>query len=155
MNGLYVKPARKPYDHAKRSRWKPPAMPVSTEPPPENFSFFLTPPPSTNALYANRRYGKGRGRIKTAAYKAWIKTAWGEIREQHVGQLPHYPGNFELEIWLPGAGRQDIDNVKAIPDLLKTLHLITDDKRMVSLKVLHNTSDKACITISLPADHPL
>ena len=140
-----------PAGYGKRPRKARPAPPPDLLPPPERFSFFLTPPPSTNALYANRRFGKGRGRVKTAAYRAWITTAGWEIREQHPGALPHYPGVFELEIWLPGS-RRDIDNIKAIPDLLKTMGLISDDKHMILLKTMRYTSPRAWVQISLPGD---
>jgi Holliday junction resolvase RusA-like endonuclease len=151
LNGLYVRPARKPPDYTRLPRKRAVARPEpNLPPPPASFSFFITPPPSTNAIYANRRFGKGRGRVKTKAYKTWIATAGWEIREQHAGALPYYAGEFELEIWLPGT-RQDIDNTKAIPDLLKTMHLIRDDKYMISQKVLRYTGERAWVGITLPA----
>lgn len=91
----------------------------------------FTAPPSTNSLYANV---PGKGRVRTAAYKTWIKTAGWEIKAQ-----PHcrIPGKFEMSIWLPPG--IDLDNCKAIADLLGPgkhgLGITDDDKHMDELHV--------------------
>jgi hypothetical protein len=96
--------------------------------------FTITRPPSTNALYINptgrqiRSIGGKRvtpGRLKSQAYKAWIDTAGWEMNEQHVGR-PGYPSLRLLHI--EGIAGIDSDNIKAIPDLLKRMGVIADDK---------------------------
>jgi len=81
---------------------------------------FLVPvPPSTNQLYAGRRW-------KSAAYEAWIKAAgWTIIAAQPTMRNP-IAGPFQLTIDLP-PGRMDIDNIKALPDLLSKMFIISDD----------------------------
>lgn len=108
----------------------------------EPFVIRITPPPSTNNLYVNTQ----RGRAKSKAYKAWIETAGWEIREQLKGPLPHFPSTFGLRIWLPG--QKDIDNIKAIPDLLKKMGIISDDKHMISLQVLRYSDPLALIAVN-------
>lgn len=113
----------------------------------EQFTIRITPPPSTNNLYVNT----GRGRAKSKAYKSWIDAAGWEIREQIKGPLPHFPGEFGLRIWLPGG--KDIDNIKAIPDLLKKMGIISDDKHMISLEVVRYPYPQALIAL-IPINEP-
>ena len=100
--------------------------------------FEIPVPPSANALYANRKYGRGRGRgrVKTAAYRSWITAAGACIPVHEVtDQRPAI-------IWLavPYSGRRDLDNyAKPIMDLL-TAH-----------KVLQNDTMKWVRGISLTA----
>lgn len=81
------------------------------------FTLKLPPPPSTNALYSGRRF-------KTASYKAWINEAGWELKMQHWQPVK---GAFELLVQLPGRG--DLDNLKAVPDLLVSMGVIPDDRR--------------------------
>jgi Holliday junction resolvase RusA-like endonuclease len=78
-------------------------------------------PPSTNNLY------RGGPRYKTDEYKPWISEAGWSIKAQ-----PHrrFLGKTRLAVAvrLPFNRRRDIDNLKAIGDLLKTMGLIDDDK---------------------------
>ena len=85
----------------------------------------ITPPPSTNQLYANR---KG-GRYKTGKYKAWIARAGFQIKNQTFecdrleAEVP-----VEVLITVPYNGRRDLDNYfKPILDLLVSMNLIPDD----------------------------
>ena len=87
--------------------------------------FIIPGPPSTNALYANVL---GKGRVKTKRYRAWIDEAGWEIKIHHM-PLPHFDGDVEIEI--AGIGKLDVDNTKAIPDLLKSLGILNDDKQIV------------------------
>lgn len=99
-------------------------------------SFVLPEPPSTNALFRNvsaseRRTAKAhgkllRGRTKTAAYKAWQKTAGWEMRAQRH-PLPYFPGKVAMEIYLSDKTRLDADNLKAIADLFTLMGVIEDD----------------------------
>lgn len=87
-------------------------------------SFTLPAPPSTNQLYSGRRY-------KTAAYKNWIETAGWELRLQHIQPIT---GPFALTVYLPG--HCDLDNLKAIPDLLVSMGIVKDDRRKFMKKVV-------------------
>ena len=101
-----------------------PAMPISIR-------LELPLPPSVNALYANV---PGKGRVKTKAYREWIRAAW-------YVSLPAHPyarieGSFtaEVAIFQPKGG--DLDGrLKALFDFCKTIGAIKDDKYLVSLKV--------------------
>lgn len=95
-------------------------------------TFTLPAPPSTNQLYSGRRY-------KTARYKAWVSEAGWELRVQHA---PNIKGPFHLTMYLPG--RLDLDNIKAIPDLLKTIGVIEDDRRQFMRRVVIEPTDGPC-----------
>lgn len=93
-------------------------------------------PPSTNALYRNRdkeevarakALGKPvRGRAKTGRYLTWIKGAEATVNLQRPGRVA---GPFTLAILLPRSKKHiDLDNIKAIPDLLKRCGIIDDDR---------------------------
>jgi Holliday junction resolvase RusA-like endonuclease len=85
----------------------------------------LPPPPSTNALFTHR-FGS-RQRIKTDAYRQWIADAGWLARSQNPGSMPdRVPLSASME--LPFSRRRDIDNAKAIADLLTHLGIIGDDR---------------------------
>ncbi len=98
-------------------------MPPAPRPEPA-FRFTIPRPPSTNALYANV---PGKGRVKTKLYRVWIKTAGWTVKAQKQ-PVPHFDGEVEIEI--AGLGSLDVDNTKAIPDLLKRLGILDDDKQI-------------------------
>ncbi len=91
--------------------------------------YLLPQPPSTNQLYSGRRF-------KTARYKAWIEEAGWELRRQRAMPVS---GNFALTIWTPG--KHDIDNLKAVPDLLQSMGIIGNDRTMIELRVLRDTGE--------------
>lgn len=96
------------------------------------FLISIPVPPSVNAMYANSRNGRGRGRYKTASYKQWIDEAGWEIKAQNPAPVT---GKYRLRISLPPI-RGDADNrVKAVADLLVSLRLTPDDRHMVGLSV--------------------
>jgi crossover junction endodeoxyribonuclease RusA len=101
---------------------------------PDPVSFRLPIPPSTNNLYFNVR---GRGRVKTPRYRRWITDAGWAMKRQHM-PLPRFPAAFEITISLPAKARMDRDNLKAIPDLLKSMGIIVNDDRrhMVEYRVV-------------------
>jgi crossover junction endodeoxyribonuclease RusA len=103
--------------------------------------FTLPPPPSTNALYANV---PGKGRVKTRAYKAWITEAGWEIKIQLGGTI--HTWNEPVGMLIEGVKRLDLDNLKAIPDLCKTMGLIADDRLITDLHIVR-AGDK--LTVSL------
>lgn len=90
-------------------------------------------PPSTNALYANV---PGRGRVKTRVYRRWIDAASWEAKVQLMEQRGHVPplaAKVELKVWLPPG--LDIDNIKAIGDLLQRLGVVANDRDIDHLDV--------------------
>jgi Holliday junction resolvase RusA-like endonuclease len=78
-------------------------------------------PPSTNNLY------RGGPRYKTDEYKQWINDAGWLAKAQHpVSMPPRTP--LAAHVRIPIERNRDTDNLKAIGDLLKRLHIIDDDK---------------------------
>lgn len=110
-------------------------------------TFTLPMPPSTNALYRNV---PGKGRVKTSDYKAWIKDAGWQMKLQSSPlPLPRLDGPLELRISLPASSRIDIDNIKALPDLLKKMGAIDDDKQIRRLYVdACLEGEGVCLTLS-------
>lgn len=81
-------------------------------------------PPSVNALYRNVR---GKGRVKTTAYKDWLEVAGQEIRlEQRV---PLVRGTVRIAYALQrGVMKADLGNyLKALDDALVAFGVIEDD----------------------------
>jgi hypothetical protein len=111
--------------------------------------------PSANALYCNV---PGRGRAKTAAYKAWIKAARGELWTQKpTGGFPFFAGAFHVVVAVPLAMRGDVDNRnKASIDFLKRgACVIPDDNKTYSAMVTRDpaiSAGRMRITIS---DEPI
>ncbi len=80
-------------------------------------------PPSTNALYFNLPFGRGRG--KTRAYRTYQRNAGLLINSQHP---EHFKGEVAITISLPAKNRKDPDNTaKAILDVLVKCAVIEDD----------------------------
>ncbi len=96
--------------------------------------FLLPAPPSTNNLHGShidKKSGKLR-RHNTAAYRLWIKDAGWAMKEQQ-SPLPAFPDH--VRILIEGVERIDVDNIKAIPDLLKRMGVIADDKLIDRLEI--------------------
>lgn len=89
-------------------------------------------PPSVNALYANVR---GRGRIKSAAYKKWQLGTGLLLVVQSRGQ-DDISGPYSVAIKLPAKMRGDIDNrCKALLDLLTVTGITEDDRRCQKVEI--------------------
>ena len=96
-------------------------------------TFSLPMPPSTNALYRNV---PGKGRVKTADYRAWIASAGWELKMQ--GVVTHAPllAEMECRIRLAPRSRIDIDNaVKPLFDVMQSMGLIKNDRQIKRLSV--------------------
>ncbi len=109
----------------------------------------LPVPPSTNALFYNRKFGKGRGRIKTPAYRRWLAEADGWYLTQKRSIKP-MSGKLEIQIRLPPI-RGDITNrIKAAEDYLVSRGLTGDDRHnhKVSVEIV---SDLDCCEIIILA----
>lgn len=87
-------------------------------------------PPSANHLFANAH---GAGRVKTAAYKAWIEEArWHVIAAWRAAGKPEVGANVPMRLHLQlglSDRRRDASNcVKAIEDILARELPIPDDR---------------------------
>lgn len=104
-------------------------------------------PPSVNAAFANRRRGKGRGRIKTRAYRSWIDQADRHLLMQKRG-LPREPilGQLRLEINVPASMRGDISNrIKLVEDFLVSRDITADDKNNWEVLIKRDKSITCCV----------
>lgn len=108
------------------------------------------PPPSTNHLYGNH----AGGRHKTAAYRAWVLAAGWHVSLQ---KPPSTLGCRHLAILIRGPLRIDIDNIKALLDLLSAgrslskgvrLGIIEDDRFVDDLRVIR-TAPGTPLTVSI------
>jgi crossover junction endodeoxyribonuclease RusA len=100
-------------------------------------TFDLPLPISTNALFLNK---KGKGRIKTQKYRAWIEEAGWEIKRQHV---PSFNGPVSLAYELSTKSRMDLPNCeKGVTDLLVAMGIIPDDSPKYVRGVVLNWSSE-------------
>ena len=88
---------------------------------------WCSPPPSANNLFFN---GK-KGRVKSAEYRAWIQVAGLQINQQRPTPVG---GRVQVEYRIPRNNRRDLANFeKGLSDLLVTLKLIEDDRKIERL----------------------
>lgn len=101
-------------------------------------------PPSVNGIFRNVH---GRGRVKTKAYKAWLKAAGWEVNCQKPIRIA---GKVEIDITCKRpSGNSDIDNrVKAALDLLVTMNLIDDDRYVERVRAQWGAVEGCQIVIS-------
>lgn len=110
-------------------------------------------PPSTNRLYANKR---GGGRIKTQAYKNWIRQAGWDLRLQKPPHMPGYVAVLYYVPWPKRKGKYDLGNrEKALSDLLVKHGVIEDDSKIVDLHLKFSTGDLVQMEISRPHESDL
>ena len=95
--------------------------------------FTLPLPPSVNNLYLNLR---GRGRVKSPAYRAWLDEAaaiCSDAAWRHNPPPPDSRWSLEAVCVMPNWRRRDLDNAaKAAIDFLAA-RLGLDDNRLVAL----------------------
>lgn len=100
-------------------------------------------PPSVNALFYNRRSGKGRG--KTLAYRNWSVATNAELCSQPPW---HVPGKVEVRIYLPANTRGDADNrIKALLDSLVRAGRIEDDRNVVKVSAEFSQVEQTVVHI--------
>lgn len=98
----------------------------------------LPVPVSVNQMYLNLA---GRGRVKTSAYKSWIKTAdiLSHLQWRKAGE-PHFGAGFKVTIFLPMNMRGDVDNrIKPILDLLVRRKITVDDRKAHEVRACRAT----------------
>lgn len=109
--------------------------------------FHIPRPPSVNNLFANV---PGKGRVKSANYKAWITEAGLRLNQQ-TANAPMISGPVKVCMILD-KGRADIDNLcKPVLDLLVKHRLIHDDRNVNELHVLHDTGHKGTCSVTVEA----
>lgn len=89
----------------------------------------LPRPPSANNLFLNV---PGKGRVRSKRYKAWAEEAGKTILA--AGARPRFESPVAMLI--EGVGGIDVDNIKAVPDLLKTMGVLADDKLIDDLRIV-------------------
>lgn len=89
----------------------------------------LPAPPSTNMLFRNVR---GKGRVRTEKYDAWLAEAGWKLRMQRPESVK---GPVVLVIGVERMSKTaDIDNrIKAVADLLVKHRVIDDDKNVMAV----------------------
>lgn len=109
-------------------------------PPPVEACVRLPIPPSINKAYANRKGGRGRGRYKTGAYKAWLIHADMEFFTQKR-TTPKMSGALIVEIKVPANTRGDISNrIKLIEDYLVSRNITGDDRNNWKVSIERDAS---------------
>ena len=83
-------------------------------------------PPSVNSAYVTNKSGKGRGRFKSAAYKAWETLSGHELNIQKPG---HVAGAYAATyVFGRKNKRSDLGNLeKLVSDLLVAHRVVEDD----------------------------
>jgi crossover junction endodeoxyribonuclease RusA len=120
-------------------------------------SLELPTPPSVNAMFANSKNGKGRGRFPTQTYKRWLAEADARFLVQKwrvLGKIP-VPPPCEISIRLPAKTRGDVSNrIKACEDYLVSRGITQDDKhnRKVTIERDETLTDGLCLITITPAE---
>jgi Holliday junction resolvase RusA-like endonuclease len=103
-------------------------------------TLFLPFPPSVNAAYANRTFGKGKGRFKSKVYTDWLKEADAWFLKQKAEKTIGTPiaGPYTVHMTFSRDKRRwnsDLSNrIKVTEDYLKTAKLIEDDSKCEDLQ---------------------
>lgn len=98
---------------------------IMNQPNPNSLRIRLPLCPSVNSLYFNRSRGAGRGRIRTARYRKWLREADSYLLAQKHWKVP---GEVSIEIRTSKL-RGDANNyIKAICDYLVSRELTDDDR---------------------------
>jgi Holliday junction resolvase RusA-like endonuclease len=109
----------------------------------------LPVPPSVNQLYGNNKSGKGRGRYKTSAYRAWLRDAdlYFAVQKKRIEPMR---GPLNVEIRIPAGTRGDASNrIKAPEDYLVSRGITGDDRHNHKVTVERDASLDHCrITVT-------
>lgn len=96
-------------------------------------AFSLPVPPSTNHLFVNL---PGKGRVKSAEYKAWISAAGWQAKTAVVGKETFKGKPVAVTYSVPENQRRDLDNyLKALNDVLKLAQIIEDDRHIRKIEI--------------------
>lgn len=114
----------------------------------------LPVPPSVNAAFVNRKSGEGHGRIKSAAYKTWLKEADGFYYEQSLSKVRAVEGPYRVSIFLHYGLRGDVDNrIKLVLDWLASRRITPDDALCLGVSINRgdHTPDKRIMLVAIRA----
>lgn len=101
----------------------------------------LPMPPSLNAMFRNVA---GVGRVKTKAYKAWLKEA-DDYYWMQKSKIKPVEGEYKLTIRVPKTMRGDADNrIKAVSDYLVSREITPDDRHCQSFTIERCHSTVEC-----------
>jgi Holliday junction resolvase RusA-like endonuclease len=106
-------------------------------------AFVVPVPPSLNSCFVN---AAGKGRVRSAEYKAWMDAAGFLLASQRPGRVD---GPYQVIIRLPKEMRGDIDNRgKPLIDLM-VKHKITPDDRHLHKLTIERTPGiaSACVSV--------
>lgn len=131
----------RPLVPAKRKAHRAILRPLDGEPVTSGTLILSMAPPSVNALFHNRKKGRG----KTLAYRNWRAFADQELRDQPSW---HVLGKIEVRIYLAATTRGDADNrIKATLDCLVNAGRIEDDKNVVKVSAEFSPGESTVIHI--------
>lgn len=103
-------------------------------------------PPSVNSLYTNVR---GKGRVKTPAYRKWIKEAGWAIKAQGFEPLKGWVA-MSVRVVKPDRRKRDLLNIeKALSDLLVSVGVIEDDRLITVAKFAWTSADLEGVAVTL------
>lgn len=118
---------------AKRKAHRAITKPLDGEPVTSGTLTLSMAPLSVNALFHNRRKGRG----KTLVYKNWRIEADRQLRGQPSW---HVPGKVTITIRV-GGSKADIDNLqKSTLDALVAAGRIQDDRNVVEARAIHDST---------------
>jgi Holliday junction resolvase RusA-like endonuclease len=113
------------------------------------FTMTLPLPPSLNNAFMNVR---GKGRVKSRKYMAWIEEARAEAAVQKIRD--HIPGWYDIIITLPIGMRGDNDNrIKPINDFLQRMGFVADDRLQFTTVITRaeNVKPGTCFVVVAPS----
>lgn len=97
-------------------------------------TFSLPLVPSANNAFANRKGGKGFGRVKSGRYRAWVKQADNYYALQRLGKAIPISGPYTCKMVFPPKMRGDLDGrAKLILDWMVSRSLTSDDRYLQKL----------------------
>lgn len=111
--------------------------------------YTITVPPSANKLYANVA---GIGRVKTKAYKSWIR---GELKALMAQRAKPIGRRAVIKIIAPVNRRRDIDSyLKATVDLLCRAKVLENDRSDYVASVTASFGDVSMCEVSVEPETP-
>src|SRR5262245_15316588 len=111
--------------------------------------FKLPAPPTVNNLYLTTASTRGRRRVRSRRYKAWLTEAGWEVQRQRNGCIG---GPWEIDIALPAGLKGDTDNyAKPLLDLLVKHRVVDDDKHCRRVTVAKTVSMGSVLVTLRPA----
>jgi len=110
--------------------------------------------PSVNSAWINRRGSRGRGRIKSAKYQAWLKQADASYLLQKKEVLA-VRGPYRCGMIFPRKLRGDLDNrTKLILDWMVSRGLTSDDKFLQGLHCVRDDVPDGYVIVQVKEEGP-